>query len=95
MRSRRAPIRIGNLDQVLLTSSQEKVIQLAVSGVPIMGRKARGARVMRLESGERVTTGYRLPRSVWPPFACGGASGTRSVRRLFVGCVSRSSGLLE
>ena len=48
---------VGNLDQVHLTSPQEKVIQLAVSGVPIMGRKARGARVMRLESGERVTTG--------------------------------------
>jgi len=48
---------VGNLDQVLLTSSQEKVIQLAVSRVPIMGRTARGARVMRLESGERVTTG--------------------------------------
>jgi DNA gyrase/topoisomerase IV subunit A len=45
---------VGNLDQVHLTSSQEKVIQLAVSGVPIMGRKARGAQVMRLESGERV-----------------------------------------
>ena len=48
---------VGNLDQVHLTSSQEKVIQLAVSGVPIMGRKARGARVMRLQSGERVTAG--------------------------------------
>jgi DNA gyrase subunit A len=48
---------VGNLDEVLLTSSQEKVIELAVSRVPIMGRKARGARVVRLQSGERVIAG--------------------------------------
>jgi DNA gyrase subunit A len=48
---------VSNLDEVVLTSSQEKVIRVAVSRVPIMGRKARGARVMRLQSGERVTAG--------------------------------------
>jgi len=42
---------VGNLDEVQLTSSQEKVIQLAVSGVPIMG--AEGPR----RSGNAATVG--------------------------------------
>jgi DNA gyrase/topoisomerase IV subunit A len=58
-RGHRLPLaaEVGNLDEVLLTTSREKVIQLAVSGVPITGPKARGALVMPLQSGERVTAG--------------------------------------
>ncbi len=43
-------------DEVMVTSSFGKAIRIPVSGVPVLGRHARGVRIMRLEEGDSVAS---------------------------------------
>ena len=47
-------------DELIISTYKGTVIRLAVAAIPLMGRKTRGVRVVRLRKGDRVTTATRL-----------------------------------
>lgn len=47
--------KVGDDDQLMLTTNKGKIIRIAVKGVSVIGRSTQGVKVMGLESGESVT----------------------------------------